>query len=260
MRPVAVGGGAEALAEASRACADRAPYRVALVDVGVLEADGWELLERLQRGPDPRTCEIVALLPAGRSDGFARCRPSGVTHCLTKPVRQSELIRTAAQALGAPSDPQRAKAADQLTDACGQLRILLAEDGPVNQEVAIGFLEMCGHRVTVASNGKEALTALERDPFDVVLMDLEMPEMDGLEATAAIREKEKTAGGHLPIIAMTAHALPKFRERCRSAGMDGYITKPIQANELFEALKAATARGHDAQSQTRQPAPTAETR
>jgi signal transduction histidine kinase/serine/threonine protein kinase/tetratricopeptide (TPR) repeat protein/ActR/RegA family two-component response regulator len=117
------------------------------------------------------------------------------------------------------------------------LRILLAEDGLVNQEVASGLLEMQGHHVTVAENGVEALAALERAQFDLVLMDLEMPEMDGLEATTAIRQKEAETGGHLPIIAMTAHVLPAFQDRCRAAGMDDYLTKPIQAEQLFEALR-----------------------
>ena len=116
------------------------------------------------------------------------------------------------------------------------LRILLAEDGLVNQEVASGLLEMQGHHVTLAENGVEALAALERASFDLVLMDLEMPEMDGLEATAAIRQKEAATGDHLPIVAMTAHVLPAFEDRCRAAGMDGYLTKPIQAEQLYEAL------------------------
>jgi CheY-like chemotaxis protein len=107
----------------------------------------------------------------------------------------------------------------------------------VNQEVAVGLLEMRGHHVEVANNGREAVAALERGTFDVVLMDLQMPEMDGLEATAAIREKERASGGHVPIIAMTAHAIKGFRDRCAEAGMDDYITKPIDPEEMFKAVE-----------------------
>jgi CheY-like chemotaxis protein len=119
----------------------------------------------------------------------------------------------------------------------------LAEDGIVNQEVAVGLLEMRGHRVDVAGDGKEVLELLERESYDVILMDLEMPEMDGLEATAAIRRREQVAGGHLPIVAMTAHAVAGFRDRCLQAGMDGYVTKPINPDELYEAVDDAAAQG-----------------
>src|SRR5207302_1789837 len=117
------------------------------------------------------------------------------------------------------------------------LRILLAEDGLVNQRVAVGFLELRGHEVVVACNGKEVLTALEQQPFDVVLMDVHMPEMDGLEATAAVRVKEKSTRRHLPIIAMTASAMKGDRERCLAAGMDGYVSKPFNAQELYAAVE-----------------------
>ena len=121
------------------------------------------------------------------------------------------------------------------------LEILLADDGLINQEVAVGLLEMRGHRVEVVATGREALDALERRSFDVVLMDLEMPDMDGLEATAAIRRREQHAGGHVPIIAMTAHAIKGFRQRCLDAGMDDYITKPIKPQEMYRAVEAAAA-------------------
>ncbi|HYM09875.1 MAG TPA: ATP-binding protein [Bryobacterales bacterium] len=121
------------------------------------------------------------------------------------------------------------------------LRILLAEDNLVNQVVAVRLLEKMGHRVTVAANGREALAVLERETFDAVLMDVQMPEMDGLEATAAIREREKAAGGHMPILALTAHAMKGDRERCLAAGMDHYLAKPIRDAELAESLRALAA-------------------
>ncbi|MBW3600804.1 MAG: response regulator, partial [Planctomycetes bacterium] len=120
------------------------------------------------------------------------------------------------------------------------LRILLAEDGPINQEVAIGLLNMAGHTVQAVGNGREALDAVQRDSFDVILMDLEMPEMDGLEATSRIRDHEAASGGRTPIIAMTAHAVKGFRERCLEAGMDNFVTKPIDLDELLRALESVT--------------------
>ena len=120
------------------------------------------------------------------------------------------------------------------------LRVLLAEDNPVNQVVAIRLLEKRGHSVAVAGNGREALDATEQRIFDVVLMDLEMPEMSGLEATAAIRRREQRTGTHIPIIAMTAHAMIGDRERCLAAGMDGYVSKPVRADELYAALENVT--------------------
>ena len=119
-----------------------------------------------------------------------------------------------------------------------RLRILLAEDNAINQRLALRLLEKCGHQVAVTTNGREALAALDNGNFDVVLMDIQMPEMDGFEATAAIRSKERIVGTHLPIIAMTAHAMTGDRERCIGAGMDGYIAKPIRPQELFQAISS----------------------
>jgi CheY-like chemotaxis protein len=160
------------------------------------------------------------------------------------------LVNAAVQALAPRHIPQEALEERQAATAGRPLRVLLAEDGPVNQEVAVGLLEMRGHSVLAASNGKETLAALENNTFDVVLMDLEMPEMDGVETTAAIRERERREGGHVPIVAMTAHALAGCRDRCLEAGMDDYITKPINPDELFRALEAiaTTARAADSQN------------
>jgi CheY-like chemotaxis protein len=173
---------------------------------------------------------------------------------LPKPIRQSNLSRAILKALGAPAPacPEagqpRAGAGAGLASVGPprfrpSLRILLAEDNPVNQKLAIALLCKEGHKVVPASNGHEALAALQREPFDVVLMDVQMPEMDGLEAAAAIREKEKGTGRHLPILAMTAYAMKGDRERCLAAGMDGYVAKPINRTELLEAI-ARTCSGH----------------
>jgi CheY-like chemotaxis protein len=123
--------------------------------------------------------------------------------------------------------------------SCRPLRILLVEDNLINQKVAVRLLEKHGHRVVVAGNGQEALYTLEREPFDLVLMDVQMPEMDGLEATRAIRAREQGTDRHLPIVALTAHAMMGDRERCLAAGMDGYVTKPVQSQQLLQALAEA---------------------
>ena len=129
---------------------------------------------------------------------------------------------------------------EELPPPLFSLDILVVEDGVVNQQVAAGLLQRRGHRVTIAPNGTEALAALDKQSFDAVLMDVQMPEMDGLEATAAIRAREKTTGAHVPIIAMTAHAMKGDRERCRAAGMDDYIDKPIQARTLYKAVEGVS--------------------
>jgi CheY-like chemotaxis protein len=128
------------------------------------------------------------------------------------------------------------------------LHILLAEDGLVNQKVAVNLLQQRGHKVTVANNGQKAVDALDSQSFDAVLMDIQMPSMDGFEATAVIRERESESGGHIPIIAMTAHAMKGDRERCLEAGMDGYIAKPIRAKDLYYTLEATVARVRGSQT------------
>jgi CheY-like chemotaxis protein len=155
-----------------------------------------------------------------------------------KPVKQSELYHAICMSLGAavPRDAGEETVRGARKMELSPLRILLAEDSLVNQKLAIGLLEKHGHSVVVANNGKETIAALASHQFDVVLMDVEMPGMDGLEATAVIRLKEKQTGEHIPIIAMTAHALQGDRERCLEAGMDDYLAKPIRARQLFETM------------------------
>jgi CheY-like chemotaxis protein len=167
-------------------------------------------------------------------------RTLGIEDCLMKPVKQSALL----DAIMAGSD--RAAATDArpvrampvgFARAERPLRVLVAEDNLVNQRLAVHLLEKRGHTVVVVGNGREALAALDTQPFDAVLMDVQMPGMDGLEATAAIREKEKTTGERVPVVAMTAHAMKRDRERCLEAGMDGYVSKPLQPEKLFEAVE-----------------------
>jgi CheY-like chemotaxis protein len=172
---------------------------------------------------------------------------------LTKPIRQSDLLNAVLTVLSAPArQPERSPPPGHRLlgskTAPRRLRLLLAEDNAINQKLALRLLEKRGHAVTVVSTGKEALAALAEQRFDAVLMDVQMPEMDGFEATAAIRARERETGGHVPIIAMTAHAMKGDRELCLAAGMDGYISKPLQASELFEAIEGPPLEGTPAPS------------
>jgi two-component system sensor histidine kinase/response regulator len=182
---------------------------------------------------------IMMLTSAGHVGDAARCRELGVSAYLVKPVRQGELLSSIRQILqktpkqeAVPLVMRRTLREDQI-----RARILLAEDNLVNQTLAVRLLEKRGYVVFVASDGQAAITALEKDTFDLVLMDIQMPGLDGFEATSAIREKEKRTGGHIPIVAMTAHALKGDQERCIAVGMDGYVSKPIRTSELFSAIE-----------------------
>jgi CheY-like chemotaxis protein len=179
------------------------------------------------------------MLTSGDQPGdVTLCEQLGVASYLRKPIKQSELFDSIMLAFGIsrPEDEVLEKPAAPAASRVGPLRILLAEDSLVNQKLAVAVLEKRGHQVVVANNGREAVAMLERHDFDLVLMDVQMPEMDGFEATDAIRAKERRTGRHMPIIAMTAHALKGDRERCLEAGMDDYVAKPIHAKQLFETI------------------------
>jgi CheY-like chemotaxis protein/HPt (histidine-containing phosphotransfer) domain-containing protein len=159
---------------------------------------------------------------------------------LTKPIRQSELLDAIASAMGVTTgatESARNRAQHKFEKSSRSLRLLLAEDNEVNQKLAVRLLEKRGHSVVVCGTGREALATIEREPFDVVLLDVQMPEMDGLETTLTIRRRERETGGHTPIVAMTAHAMKGDREQCLAAGMDAYISKPLQPDELFEVVE-----------------------
>jgi CheY-like chemotaxis protein len=172
---------------------------------------------------------------------------------LIKPVKPSELRQVIGRLLAdpprsAPPDAAAKTPVSEAVESCPPLRILLAEDSPLNQKLAVSLLTKWGHAVTVANNGQEAVAAVARQPFDLVLMDIQMPEMNGLEATQAIRRWERPQGLHLPIVALTAHALQGDRERCLEAGMDGYVSKPIRREELYQVLAAHVPRQNDDQA------------
>ncbi len=238
--PTAVESGARAITALREAQGLGSIFPLILLDAQMPEMDGFALAECIKRNPDWRAATIMMLSSAGQRGDARRCRELGVAAYLTKPVRQGELLDAILTALGTrpiKEAPPVLVTRHSLRENSNHLRILLVEDNAVNQVLALRLLEKRGHTVAVAGNGKEALAALEKQSFDLVLMDVQMPEMDGFEATIAIREKEKTSGNHVPIIAMTAHAMVGDKERCLEAGMDDYISKPIRPEELNDFLK-----------------------
>ena len=234
MRPVAVEGGRAALAALEKSSREAQSFAVVLLDGHMPDLDGFELAQRITRDQRYRRTRVVMLTSAGEPEDVARCGKLGISAYLTKPVKQSELFDVVVSVL---SDPVVEKPkSPKKTRAKRGLRVLLAEDNQVNQLVASRILEKLGHQVTVVSSGRQAVSAAQAGKFDVIVMDVQMPEMDGLEATAEIRRWERTTGKHVPIIAMTAHAMKGDRERCLEAGMDGYTSKPIRIKELEQAI------------------------
>jgi signal transduction histidine kinase/DNA-binding response OmpR family regulator len=242
MRPVTADGGPAAL-ELLDAASGSDPFRLLILDVNMPNMDGFEVADRIHDHPGLEGSPIILLTSSGLRGDAARCRELGIAAYLTKPVKQSSLREAIMTVLGT-TEPESANAplVTQYTLREGQrpLRILLAEDNAVNRKIAVNLLKKRGHTVVTAENGVKTLAALEtqRDsPFDLILMDIQMPEMDGLEATARIREQEETTGEHIPIIALTAHAMKGDREVCLNAGMDGYVTKPLKADELVKTME-----------------------
>ena len=215
-----------------------------ILDAAMPGMDGFTLAEMILKREGSRDASIIILTSAGQRGDATRCREIGIKAYLTKPVKQSDLLDTILNCMQT-TQPEKLQAGlitrHALRESRRSLYILLAEDNPVNRKLAISLLQKWGHTAKTAANGKEVLAALAEEKFDLVLMDINMPEMDGLETTAVIREKERTSGSHLPIIAMTAHALEGDRERFLEAGMDDYISKPVQAQSLFEALEKSAA-------------------
>jgi two-component system sensor histidine kinase/response regulator len=242
MNATAVESGATALKAISAANGADHPFSIVLVDAQMPGMDGFELVKEIHRQPGPAV-PVILMLSSDRLLGDrAQCQDLGVKVFLTKPVGESELLDAVVVALGMRAVEALSTHLPSLTKEKSMRRnltILLAEDNPVNQKLAIRLLEKTGCQVITASNGREALNQLQQSrpvPFDLVLMDIQMPEMDGLEATAAIRDAEKSSGRHLPIIAMTANAMRGDRERYLGGGMDGYISKPIDPRGLFAEI------------------------
>jgi PAS domain S-box-containing protein len=242
-RPTSVEDGRRALSAMRQAADEGRPFAVVLLDHMMPEMDGLTLAELIQRNPSLAGSVLMMISSADRRETAARCRERGVTTYLTKPIKRAELLNALMTSVStAFAQPARPPAPRRSFAPCGRgLRLLLAEDNAVNQKLAVRLLEKRGHTVVVVGNGKEALAALEGGPFDAVLMDVMMPEMDGFEATATIRARERVSGDHVPIVAMTAHAMKGDRERCLEVGMDGYISKPLQPGELFETVERVVA-------------------
>jgi signal transduction histidine kinase/CheY-like chemotaxis protein/HPt (histidine-containing phosphotransfer) domain-containing protein len=261
LAPTAASGGTAALAAIADARAAGAPFALVLTDAEMPAMDGFTLCERIKADPANAGTTLIMLSSAGRPGDAARCRAIGIAGYLTKPITQGELLDTILAGVGArPKAGERPALVTRhvLREDRHRLRILLAEDNLVNQRLAVRLLERQGHAVLVAGTGREALEILERERVDLVLMDVQMPDMDGLAATAVIRDREAgasrgdwapiagssfAAGGRIPIVAVTAHALQGDEDRCLAAGMDGYVAKPIRPAELAAAIERLLPRG-----------------
>ena len=228
------------------------PFDIVLMDLMMPEMDGLETVAIIRESAAFAQVPVLLLSSADRTGYSAQSRSLGIAHSLLKPVKQSDLLEAISEAVAAvpPQETRRSEAPEDepvAVESWGRTarRILLAEDGAINQQVAVRLLEERGHSVVVVSNGRAAVEQVAAQPFDVVLMDVQMPEMDGLEATAAIRRAEEQTGGHVPIIAMTAHAMKGDRDRFLAAGMDGYVAKPVRPHELYAAVEGGSPNDED---------------
>jgi signal transduction histidine kinase/CheY-like chemotaxis protein/HPt (histidine-containing phosphotransfer) domain-containing protein len=221
-------------------------FPLILLDCHMPDMDGFTFAQRIKNDRRFRGAIIMMLTSGGQRGDASRCRELHISAYLVKPIQEMELLSAILTVLG-----HQAESFDEQSPLVTRhslrrdrrnLHILLAEDNAVNQMVAVRHLQKLGHNVKVVTNGRDALAELETQPFDVILMDVQMPKMDGIETTRAIREKEVTTGKHIPIIAMTAHAMKGDRERCLTAGMDHYVAKPIRLAELIEAIQGLTGR------------------
>jgi CheY-like chemotaxis protein len=252
MVPMSVDNGEQALMELASSRTEGKAFGLIVTDMHMPKMNGFELAEHIRKTPELRTATIMMLTSSGHRGDAERCQKLGVSAYLLKPIRQSELREAIAKVLGAREQDGMIPLVTRYSlgdarDRSETLRILVAEDNLVNQRLIVRLLEKRGHRVVVAGNGNETLAALEKaaldkDTFDLILMDIQMPGMDGFEATAAIRKKEKSSGLHQIVVALTAHAMKGDQERCLAEGMDGYLSKPIRPQELDEVLARYGAR------------------
>jgi two-component system, sensor histidine kinase and response regulator len=256
----------EAEEELRRAAGSGSPYALLITDLMMPEVDGLGLAAGVRAAPDIPELPTLLLSSAGRIVDQERKAACGISRTLMKPVKQSQLLDAimevmaeGAEVVAEGASPTPVATTEVEGEGPGDappppasLRVLVAEDSPVNQKVALRLLERRGHEATVVDNGREALTALDEGAFDLVLMDVQMPEMDGIEATRAIRARERESGGHVPIVAMTAGALAEDRERCLEVGMDAFLTKPVRSAELYRVIEEAATAGtpHGQESET----------
>jgi two-component system sensor histidine kinase/response regulator len=242
MRPVLADSGAAALEAFRAARDDNRAFDLVLLDMQMPGMDGFETARQLQTASGAVSPTIMMLTSSDQMGDAARCRELGVDAYLVKPIRQSALRDAITKIVRGVSVPRNAGQPRAWDAPRAPRRILLAEDNVVNQRVATGILQKAGHTVVVTNNGKEALAALDRGGFDIVLMDMQMPEMSGSQAMARLRAEELRSGQHMPVIALTAHAMKGDREMCLAAGADGYIAKPIAPNELLELIETLVGR------------------
>ena len=240
MVPVTMDKPDSGLSELSRAALAGEPYDLVLLDFMMPKLDGFEFVERVRADELVSDSTIIIASSANQIGHAEKSRELGVFRYLSKPVIYSELLATIQNVWSTEKSQVAIADSQPAKKSQSRWKILLAEDGLVNQKVAVGLLEKHGYAVEVAENGKQAVAAWERDSFSLILMDVQMPEMDGFEATAVIREIEKEAGGHIPIIAMTANAMIGDREKCLEAGMDDYVSKPVRPQELYDAIERFT--------------------
>ncbi|HTX14553.1 MAG TPA: response regulator [Candidatus Baltobacteraceae bacterium] len=246
MKPTAVEGGRAALQALQIARDAGNPFPLILLDGQMPEMDGFALAEHIRKDSGTVKATIMMLTSAGHLGDAARCRELGISAYLVKPIRQAELLHAIRGVLNlSKQNSAPLVTRHTLREDRNRAKVLLVEDNAVNQSLAVRVLEKRGYNVSVACDGREALAAIEAERFDVVLMDVQMPEMDGFEATAAIRQRERSTGGHVPVVAMTAHALKGDEERCLAAGMDAYISKPIRTSELFTTLERLLRKNHE---------------
>jgi CheY-like chemotaxis protein len=241
MRPLTLSDPKQAVAIATRERDAGRRFPVILLDANMPEVDGFEVVRRIKAVPALADAAIMMLSSADLCHDAQLCRELGVDMYLVKPVTQSELHGALLRVLH-PNGSRGTQARPSPPAPGRTLRVLLAEDNPVNQKLAVRLLEKRGHTVILVENGREAVARHASESFDVILMDVQMPGMDGFEATAAIREQERIRGSFTPIIALTAHAMTGDRDRCLRAGMDEYLSKPIQAAQLYEMLDNLPAR------------------
>ena len=237
MRPHTAESGTHALATLRRMVSAGRPYKLVLLDMIMPVMDGLAVADAIRGEAELGNPGIIMLSSAHKDDVARRAEAIGINHFLLKPVRQSELLETIFAVLGVTADEATLPSVP-VEHEVRPLKVLVAEDNAVNQRLAQRLLERRGHEATIVGDGAEAVTALSNGSFDLVLMDVQMPNMDGFQATAAIRQREKETGHHIPIIAMTAHAMRGDKERCLAAGMDGYVSKPLRSEDFYAAIES----------------------
>ncbi len=247
MSPVAVGGGEEALKEMEKARRSGSPFSLILLDANMPEMDGFTLAERIREDPFYKAITIMMLSSSRRRGDSERCMKLGMSNYLMKPIKQSDLYNAIIVAIGQMDKKggrktdkdknKRKEMEEEKSTIKREVNILLAEDNGINRKLAESMIKKKGWNVVSVTNGKEAVELYKKQSFDLILMDVQMPEMDGFKATSIIRELEEKKGDHVPIVAMTAHAMKGDREMCLGAGMDGYVSKPMKAKELYDVIE-----------------------